>query len=136
VGGLLRETRKRAGVGIADVARALRISQKYLEALEEDRHADLPGAAYAIGFVRSYGEHLHLDGEEVVRRYKVEAAGLNGKKDLVFPKPMSDRVCPVARCWASALSLQPWLMGCGFGTPPGMVSMRRGLKAFQNTWRR
>lgn len=94
MGGLLRETRKRAGVGIADVARALRISQKYLEALEEDRHADLPGAAYAIGFVRSYGEHLHLDGEEVVRRYKVEAAGLNGKKDLVFPKPMSDSGVP------------------------------------------
>jgi cytoskeleton protein RodZ len=94
VGGLLRETRKRAGVGIADVARALRISQKYLEALEDDRHADLPGAAYAIGFVRSYGEHLHLDGEEVVRRYKVEAAGLNGKKDLVFPKPMSDSGVP------------------------------------------
>ncbi|OEJ66734.1 hypothetical protein BEN30_11700 [Magnetovibrio blakemorei] len=94
MGGLLRETRKRAGIGIADVARALRISQKYLEALEDDRHADLPGAAYAIGFVRSYAEHLHLDGEEVVRRYKVEAAGLNGKKDLVFPKPMSDSGVP------------------------------------------
>lgn len=96
VGTLLRENRERAGLVIADVARVLRISQKYLEALEDGRNADLPGTPYAIGFVRSYAEHLHLDGEEIVRRYKNEAEGLAGKTDLVFPKPIPDGGVPGA----------------------------------------
>lgn len=96
VGTLLRENRRRAGLDIADVARVLRISQKYLQALEEGRCADLPGMPYAIGFVRSYAEHLHLDGEEIVRRYKVEAAGAADQTDLVFPKPIPDGGVPGA----------------------------------------
>ena len=96
VGALLRDTRHRAGLDISDVARVLRISQKYLEALEDGRNADLPGTPYAIGFVRSYAEHLHLDGEEIVRRYKAEAEGLAGKTDLVFPKPIPDGGVPGA----------------------------------------
>lgn len=94
VGALLRQSREGTGLNIADVARALRISQKYLEALEDGRHEDLPGIPYAIGFVRSYAEHLHLDGNEIVRRYKDEAAGLDGKNDLVFPKPIADGGVP------------------------------------------
>ncbi len=96
VGALLRETRQKAGLDVADVARVLRISQKYLEALEDGRNADLPGTPYAIGFVRSYAEHLHLDGEEIVRRYKDEAEGLAGRTDLVFPKPIPDGGVPGA----------------------------------------
>mgnify|MGYP000276928297 FL=1 len=94
VGALLRQSREGAGLKIADAARALRISQKYLEALEDGRHADLPGAAYAIGFVRSYAEHLHLDSDEIVRRYKDEAAGVGNRNDLVFPKPIVDGGVP------------------------------------------
>jgi len=94
VGGLLRQSREGAGLNIADAARALRISQKYLEALEDGRHTDLPGTAYAIGFVRSYAEHLHLDSDEIVRRYKDEAAGVGNRNDLVFPKPIVDGGVP------------------------------------------
>ena len=94
VGMLLATTRKARGLDVADVARVLRISQKYLEALEDGRNEDLPGTAYAIGFVRSYGEHLNLDGEEIVRRYKDEAEGLGGKSDLIFPKPIPDGGVP------------------------------------------
>jgi len=94
VGALLRTSREKVGVDIADVARALRISLKYLQALEDGRYADLPGATYAIGFVRSYAEYLHLDGEEIARRYKDEAAGVGGKNTLVFPKPIPDGGVP------------------------------------------
>lgn len=96
VGQLLRETREKVGLDLADVARVLRISQRYLEALEDGRNADLPGATYAIGFVRSYAEHLHLDGEEIVRRYKAQAEGVGAKTDLVFPKPIPDSGVPGA----------------------------------------
>lgn len=96
VGKLLKDTRTSRGLDVADVARVLRISQKYLEALEEGRNEDLPGTAYAIGFVRSYAEHLNLDGEEIVRRYKDEAQELGGKTDLIFPKPIPDGGVPGA----------------------------------------
>ncbi|MCR4377673.1 MAG: DUF4115 domain-containing protein [Rhodospirillales bacterium] len=96
VGQLLRETRKKAGLEIAEVARALRIGQRYLEALEDGRNKELPGSTYAIGFVRSYSEYLKLDGEEIVRRYKAEAQSAGYKNTLVFPKPIPDSGVPGA----------------------------------------
>lgn len=96
VGQLLRETREKARLEIAEVARALRISQRYLEALEEGRNKELPGSTYAIGFVRSYSEYLKLDGEEIVRRYKAEAQDAGFKNALVFPKPIPDSGVPGA----------------------------------------
>ncbi len=96
VGQLLRDARERGGSDVAEVARVLRISPRYLQALEDGRNQDLPGTAYAIGFVRSYAEHLKLDGEEVVRRYKAEAEGVGVKSDLIFPKPIPDSGVPGA----------------------------------------
>lgn len=96
VGQLLRETREKTGTDIAAAAQILRINQRYLEALEDSRNQDLPGTTYAIGFVRSYAEHLNLDGEEIVRRYKAEATGVVSKPSLVFPKPIPDSGVPGA----------------------------------------
>lgn len=96
VGQLLRQTREKGGMDIAEAARSLRINQRYLEALEDSRNQDLPGTTYAIGFVRSYAEYLNLDGEEIVRRYKAEATGVGVKPSLVFPKPIPDSGVPGA----------------------------------------
>jgi cytoskeleton protein RodZ len=90
IGALLAAERKRRGQTLEQAADALRIRQPYLEAIEADRIDDLPGRAYALGFVRAYAEHLGLDGEEVVRRFKAGAAGLDKKKELVFPAPVSE----------------------------------------------
>lgn len=94
VGALLRASRFRLGEDLRDVARVLRIRYPYLEAIEEGRYADLPGAAYAVGFVRGYAEHLGLDSEEIVRRYKAETAGGPKKPRLVFPSPVTESVMP------------------------------------------
>ena len=96
VGKLLSDARKSQGLEVADVARVLRISQKYLEAIEDGRNSDLPGTAYAIGFVRSYAEHLNLDGMEIVRRYKDEDKALADKTQLSFPKPIPEGGVPGA----------------------------------------
>ncbi|MHB1217875.1 MAG: helix-turn-helix domain-containing protein [Alphaproteobacteria bacterium] len=89
-GALLVDARKRKGLSVADVAGALRIRQVYLEAIEQGRLSDLPGAAYALGFVRTYAEYLGLDGNEIVRRFKDEADELGRKTELVFPLPLSE----------------------------------------------
>ena len=63
IGASLREARTRRGLSPADVQRAIRIRERYLTALEEEKWDLLPGEAYAKGFLRTYAEFLGLDGD-------------------------------------------------------------------------
>ncbi|TNC96864.1 MAG: hypothetical protein FD119_1370 [Stygiobacter sp.] len=95
VGATLRHARNQTGKSLAEVATMLRIRQPYLLALEEGRHKDLPGGAYAIGFLRTYADFLDLDGEEMLRRFRAEASGdLHPRSELVFPSPVSEGRIP------------------------------------------
>ena len=70
IGGELRETRLRLGLTLEQVETATRIRRRYLEALEEERFDELPGEAYAKGFLRTYADHLGLDGAQFLARYR------------------------------------------------------------------
>ena len=94
VGAELRAARQRLGWSLPDVAATMRIRLPYLEAIEEGRLADLPGNAYAMGFLRSYATFLGLDATEVVRRFRAEAQEVNRKPDLQFPAPVPERGVP------------------------------------------
>ncbi len=94
VGADLQAARDRLGWGIADVAASLRIRAPYLNALEQGRLGDLPGPAYAVGFLRTYATLLGLDADEMARRFRAEAAEVNGKTRLQFPSPVSERGVP------------------------------------------
>ena len=59
-GSLLHERRLEYGWRLEDIAAALKIKREYLEALENDQVDALPGAAYAVGFMRAYGSFLDL----------------------------------------------------------------------------
>ena len=95
VGALLQASRQRLGEELTDVASMLRIRLPYLVAIEAGRHQELPGATYAVGFIRAYAEHLGLDSEEVVRRFKVETIdGGEGDRKLSFPTPVPETGIP------------------------------------------
>jgi cytoskeleton protein RodZ len=94
VGADLREARERLGWTIPALAAHLRIRLPYLEALEDGRIQDLPGRAYALGFVRTYAQTLGLDPDEVGRRFRAEAADVNRKTELAFPAPVPERGVP------------------------------------------
>ena len=94
VGALLQASRLKLGDDLRFVAETLHIRFIYLEAIEAGRFDDLPGAAYAIGFIRSYADCLGLDSEEVVRRYKTESAPQLGNPELVFPVPIPESSIP------------------------------------------
>lgn len=104
VGEELRQARLALGHSIADLAVRLRIRRPYLEALEEGRITDLPGAAYAVGFVRTYAAGLGLDADEMVRRFR-EASGavVTGRPKLVFPEPVPERGMPAGAMVAVGL---------------------------------
>jgi cytoskeleton protein RodZ len=90
----LRAARERVGWSLSQMAEALRIRYQYLEALEEGRIAELPGNAYALGFMRTYATALGLDPNEIARRFKSEAAEVNQKTVLTFPVPVPERGVP------------------------------------------
>jgi cytoskeleton protein RodZ len=77
-----------------DLAHALNIRPSYLEALEAGRINELPGNAYALAFLRSYATMLGLDPNDVVRRFKAEAAQVDARTELVFPVPVPQRAVP------------------------------------------
>lgn len=104
IGGLLRASRLRRGEELADVAATLRIRYPYLEAIEEDRYDDLPGHAYAVGFIRGYAEYLGLDGEEVVRRFKDTTGTVEQKtQELAFPSFIPEHGIPRGAILMAAL---------------------------------
>ena len=90
----LRAARERVGWSLSQMAEALRIRYQYLEALEEGRIAELPGKAYALGFMRTYATALGLDSNEIARRFKAEAGEVDQKTVLTFPMPVPERGVP------------------------------------------
>ena len=97
VGADLAVARERIGAAIEEMAARLRIRAAYLRALENGRIGDLPGSAYAVAFIRSYGQALGLDPDELVRRFKAEAASVVGRKtELAFPAPLPRRGLPAS----------------------------------------
>ncbi len=90
----LREAREAMGHELRDVATMLRIRYPYLQAIEGGQYQDLPGAAYAAGFLRSYAEYLGLDPVDIVARYKAEAVGALREQELYLPTPATEERVP------------------------------------------
>jgi cytoskeleton protein RodZ len=94
-GARLRAARERRGEDLRAIAMSLRIRREQLEALEESRYDDLPGRAYAVGFVRSYAEYLGLDSSQIVDLYKSELDGRFAAKDpMAFPETQEEARLP------------------------------------------
>ena len=90
----LRQRREALGLDLGEVAATLRIKPAYLAALEAGRPDELPGAVYAIGFLRAYADYLGLDCGEMLRRFKQQSSLLSAKPDLAFPIPLGERNMP------------------------------------------
>jgi cytoskeletal protein RodZ len=74
IGPSLREARTRRGLSPADVHKAIRIRERYLTALEEERWDMLPGDAYTKGFLRTYAEFLGLHGQLYIDEFNARIA--------------------------------------------------------------
>ena len=103
VGGTLRRARERGGFDLAAIGGDLHIRTRYLLAIEDGRLRDLPGPAYAVGFVRSYATYLGLDAVEIVRRFKDESVTLSRGPELTFPSGVAEKSVPAGMLVAIAL---------------------------------
>ena len=99
VGDHLKKARLEAEISLEDVSKTLRIQLEYLAALEEGRYSDLPGATYALGFIRSYANLLSLDESQITQKFKSEFSLQKTGLPLDFPAPSKEGRAP-----------KPWLI--------------------------
>lgn len=92
VGSLLRQARLAQKGKLPEISEKLRINHEHLKALEEDNVNGLPGLAYAVGFIRSYADHLGLDAESLIAQYKNQISGFSNGLD--FPVTEDDYELP------------------------------------------
>src|SRR5215475_8798473 len=65
VGETLRRERLRRNLGFEQISRELKISTRFLEAIENEQYEKLPGGVFAKSFVRQYARLLGLDEEDL-----------------------------------------------------------------------
>jgi hypothetical protein len=70
IGPILEHARKEKGLTLDEVEQATKIRKRYLVDLERENYGALPDAVYARGFLKTYGDYLGLDGEELAREFK------------------------------------------------------------------
>jgi len=114
VGETLHMARERTGQDLRYVADMLRIRYVYLEAIEKGEYQKLPGATYAIGFVRAYADHLNLNSVQIVERFKQEQDDLDQQTQLVFPKPLPEGKVPSGGILLVAVVLGVLVYGAWF----------------------
>jgi cytoskeleton protein RodZ len=73
IGEVLKRTRTRQGIDIAEVEERTKIRIKYLRALENEDWGVLPSPAYARGFLRTYAQLLGLDADAIVDEFRRQA---------------------------------------------------------------
>jgi cytoskeletal protein RodZ len=78
LGDLLRRVRLEKKLDIGDIAEQTKISRRILLAMEADDYINLPHLSYAKGFYRIYAKLLHLDENEVIRRFNQEVVPNQG----------------------------------------------------------
>jgi cytoskeleton protein RodZ len=89
IGQELKRARESQGLELSEAEQATKIRSKYLRAIEEDRWADLPGPAYARGFLSTYAHYLGLDERALVERYKAGPGRVEGTSPI--PEDMLPR---------------------------------------------
>jgi cytoskeletal protein RodZ len=73
LGSHLRSLREAKQASLEDMARSTRVGIRHLEALEEERLADLPSPVFVRGFIRAYCGFLREDPQTALDRYQALA---------------------------------------------------------------
>ena len=63
VGDTLRRERLKRNLDLEEISHELKISTRFLQAIENDQYDKLPGGVFARSFVRQYARLLGLDEE-------------------------------------------------------------------------
>jgi cytoskeletal protein RodZ len=91
IGERLRNARTARGLTLEDIEAATHIKRRFLDALEREAWDELPGTAYARGFLVSYAQHLGISTDEILSLYLVPS--VRGPS-VAAPRPVDVRITP------------------------------------------
>jgi len=66
----LRSVRERTGLSLEKIAQSTRIAIGYLQAIEEEEFAKLPGGAYDSSYIRQYARAIGFSETELLKHYQ------------------------------------------------------------------
>lgn len=69
-GASFKKARESRGISLDQIAKATRISTRFLAAIEDEEFQVLPGGIFNRGFVRTFAEHIGLDPVQAVTDYE------------------------------------------------------------------
>lgn len=91
IGEVLKRTRTRQGLDIAEVEERTKIRTKYLRALESEEWDVLPTPAYARGFLRTYAQVLGLDADALTDEFRRQVETELPDRPYTFHEPVLER---------------------------------------------
>jgi len=89
IGSKLREARELKGLSAETVSRETMLTLRYVQALENDDFAALPGTAFVRGYVRRYAELVGLNADELIASFD---ESLPSSKRLVSVRPIAANI--------------------------------------------
>jgi|SRR5690242_10926978 cytoskeleton protein RodZ len=87
-GEVLRREREMRGVSRDEVCAATRISNRFLEALETEQWATLPGGIFNRGFVRAVARFLGLDEDDLLAEYDLAMIEQRSRPEALLSPPL------------------------------------------------
>lgn len=75
IGGRLEQAREARGLSLEDIASQTRIPVRHLQHIEREEWDALPAITYCVGFVRSYGNIVGLDGAQLGQELRDRLGG-------------------------------------------------------------
>jgi cytoskeleton protein RodZ len=117
LGELLRSAREAKGLTLDQIAQETRISARFLQAIEQEEFAKLPGGLFNRGFIRTYASKVGLDPDSAVRDYE-ELAGDTPKEvvaggDAGPTDSSGSRIGPIALGGLIVMTILVWTMQRG-----------------------
>src|SRR5262249_48159524 len=109
----LKRERELREVRLEEVSKATKISERFLEDLENEDWERLPGGVFGHGFVRSIARYLGLGEENLLAEYDLargeNASAFSAKPEERIPSP--PKWVPVALVLAILLLLTGLIIG-------------------------
>ena len=111
VGKILQQARLEQKKQLSELSRQFRISEEYLQCLEEGAIEDKIERVYALGFLRTYAEALGLSSKEIVQQYLREVVPNTSRERSSLPTPVPVEGMPKKRILLLSLLLLTSVIG-------------------------
>jgi cytoskeletal protein RodZ len=96
LGEKLRKLRSDKRIALNEVSRVTKIRLEYLQYLEEGKYDELPADVYVRGFLKSYGDFLGFDEQNLIRLFEKEKGIKKNLEKVKNPDKANAKIKPLS----------------------------------------